>query len=82
MEIDGPTFVSKVAIFSNLGQGLSQKDGFFFIFDPNLEDGFFRTSFFKQEIHLCACLWLFNCCTFTILPKYCLKSLFFTKKVS
>ena len=42
MEIDGPTFVSKVAIFSNLGQGLSQKDGFFFIFYPNLEDGFIR----------------------------------------
>ena len=41
-EIDGPTFVSKVAIFSNLGQGLPQKDSFFFIFDSNLEDGFFR----------------------------------------
>ena len=51
MEIDGPTFVSKVAIFSNLGQGLSPKDCFFFIFGPNLEDGFFRENVgsFKQK---------------------------------
>ena len=42
MEVDGPTLLSKVAIFLNLGQGLSKKYGCFFIFDPNLEDGFFR----------------------------------------
>ena len=29
MGVDGPTFVPKVANFTNLGQGLSQNVGFF-----------------------------------------------------
>ena len=39
-----------------------------------------NVSSFEQEVHLCACLWLFDCCTFTALLKYCLKSNFFTNK--
>ena len=35
-----PPLSQKWLFFSNLGQGLAQKDGFFFIYDPNLEDGF------------------------------------------
>ena len=40
MEIDGPTFAQKWLFFSNLGKGLSQKVGFFFIFYSILEDSF------------------------------------------
>ena len=39
MEIDGPTFVPKVAIFTNLYQGLSHKVRFSF-FEPILRAGF------------------------------------------
>ena len=34
-----PPLSQKKLFFSNLGQGLSEKYGFFFIFDRNLEDG-------------------------------------------
>ena len=37
----GPTFVSKVANFTNLGQGLSKKVGFFLIFEQIVRPGFF-----------------------------------------
>ena len=40
MGIDGPTFVPKVANFTNLGKGLSQKAGFFLIFEPVVRTGF------------------------------------------
>ena len=36
MMIADPTFAEKVANFTNSGQGLSQKVGFFFIFEPVL----------------------------------------------
>ena len=37
MEIDGP---KKWLFFTNLGQGLSKKVGFFLIFEPNLRASF------------------------------------------
>ena len=57
MGIDGPTFVPKVASFTNLGQGLSQKVVLFRIFEPILWSEFFDKIFasFKQEINLCPC---------------------------
>ena len=76
--IDGPTFVPKIANFTNLGQGLSQKVGFFLIFfEPILRAGFFEknVSSFKQENH-----GPFSCCIFTTLFRYYLKGRFFTKK--
>ena len=42
MGIDGPTFIPKSGyFFTNLGQGLSRKVGFFLIFEPILQVGFF-----------------------------------------
>ena len=42
MGIDGPTFVPKSGyFFTNFGQGLSSKVGFFLIFSPILRVGFF-----------------------------------------
>ena len=41
MRINSPTFVPKGANFTNLGQGLSKKVGFFLIFEPVLRAGFF-----------------------------------------
>ena len=60
-------------IFTNLGQGLSQKVCFFLIFEQNV-------GFFKQEIYLRPCLWLFRCCIFTNLFKYYLKGRFSLKR--
>ena len=63
-----PPLSQKMANFTNLGQGLSQKGGFFLILEPILRAGFSDA--------LC----LFGCCIFTILSKYYLKGRFLTKK--
>ena len=43
MGTDVPTFVQKWLIFTNLGQCLSKKVGYFLIFEPCLLAGFFIT---------------------------------------
>ena len=69
MRIDGPTFVPKSGyFFTNSGQGLSQKVGFFSTFEPIFRAGFFDkmlalsnkkstfvlvSGFFKQHVKLC-----------------------------
>ena len=60
MGIDGSIFVPKSGFFTNLGQGLSQKVGFFLIFQQILRPGFLdKIGTLKHEIHLCLCFWLF-----------------------
>ena len=84
--------------YGNQWSHLCHKSGYFFLiwvkvwlkkmafssFMIQIRRWLFRqnVSSFKQEIHLCACLWRFECCTFTILNKYCLKSCFFAKNIS
>ena len=56
MEIDGPIFVPKVAIFFKFGSRSVSKSWLFLNFLSNFRRQLFRqnVSSFKQEIHLCA----------------------------
>ena len=72
MGIDGPTFASKGGyFFTNSGQGLSQKVGFFLLFGPILRSGFFgkmlRLSNKKSTFVLVSDF--FYCCISNIIPK-------------
>ena len=40
MDLDGPAFNPKSVFFTNLGQGLSHKVGFFLIFEQIVQSGF------------------------------------------
>ena len=53
-----PPLSQKVAYFSNLGQGLSQKVGFFLIFEPILRTGFFDKCWLFQTRNLPSPLFL------------------------
>ena len=84
MGIDGPTFLPKKwLVFTSLREGLSQKVGVFFIFEPILPVGFLNktlSGLFKQEMHLCPCFWCVGCCIFTVLFNCYSKGRFLNKK--
>ena len=71
----------KWLFFTNLGQGLSSKVGFFLIFYPILGDGFFdkMLALSNKKTTFVLVSGFFGCCIFTILFKYYLKSRFLTK---
>ena len=83
MGIDGPTFVPKKWLFfTNFGQGLSSKVGFFLMFWPTLRVGFFdkMLALSNKKSTFVLISGLFGCCIFTILFKNYLKCCFLTKK--
>ena len=84
MDINGPTFVPKVAFFTNLGQGLSQKISFFLIFEQTVRLGFLdkMSALLNQKSTFVLVSSFFGRCIYTVLPKYYLKSCFSTKKAS
>ena len=76
-----PPLSQKVAIFTNFGQGLSSKVGFFLIFGPILRAGFFdkMLALSNKKSTFVLVFGFFVCCIFTSLLKYYLKGRFFTK---
>ena len=83
MGIDGLTFVPKKwLVFTNLGKGLSQKVGFFFILVPILRAGFLTKCWlFQTRNQLLSLFTAFLAVGFiTVLLKCCLKGRFLTKK--
>ena len=75
-----PLSEKKWLFFTKLGKRVSEKVGFYLLFEPILGGGFLDQiiASFKQKIHLFLCVWLFGCCIFTILPKYYLEGRFST----
>ena len=69
-------------MFTNLGQGLSQKVGFFLIFEPILRACLFDNmlALSNKKSTFVPVSGLFGSCTLTILFKYYLKGRFFTEK--
>ena len=76
-----PPLSQKVAIFTNLGQGLSSEVGFSLIFWPILRAGFFdkMLALSNKKSTFVLVSGFFGCCILTILFKYYLKSRFLTK---
>ena len=72
-----PPLFDEVAIFTDLGQRIYKKGGFFLIFEPILQAGFS-----DKMLALCPCFWLFGCCTFTIYRKKWLSGKFIWTKVA
>ena len=79
-----PLLFQKVASFTNLGQGLSQKVGFFLMFEPILTADCFDKMLALSNKKSAFVLFSrsFGCCIFTILFKYYLKGSFLTEKPS
>ena len=77
-----PPLSQKVAFFANLGQGLSQKVGFFLIFQQIVQPGFLdkMLALSNKKCTFVLVSGFFGRCIFTILPKYYLKDCFFTKR--
>ena len=72
----------KVAIFTNFGQGLSSKVGFFLIFWPILRAGFFdkMLALSNKKSTFVLISGFFGCYIYTIFFKNYLKGPFLTKK--
>ena len=81
MGINGNLCPKKWLFFTNLGQDLSSKVGFFLIFHPILQAGFFdkMLALSNKKSTFVLVSGFFGCCIFTILFKYYLKSRFLTK---
>ena len=78
MEIDGPTFVPKLAFLANLGQGLSQKVTFLIfeqILRPGLLDKMFAPSNRKSTFVLVS--GFFGCCISKFSPNIICRRLLF-----
>ena len=83
MGINGPTFVPKKwLIFTNLGQGLSQKVSLFLISEPILRVGFFdkMLALSNKKSTFVLVSGFYGCCIVNILFKYYLKGHFLTKR--
>ena len=77
-----PPLSQKWLFFTNFGQGLSSKVGFFLIFWPIVQAGFFdkMLALSNKKSTFVLISGLFGCCIFTILFKNYLKCRFLTKK--
>ena len=76
-----PSSQKKWPIFTNLGQGLSQKVDFFLIFRPILRPGFFdkMLALLNKKSTFVLVSGFFGCCIFTTVFKQYSKGRFLTK---
>ena len=75
-----PPLSQKWLLLTNLGQGLSQKVGFFLIFEPIYELAFFYKMLTLSNEKSVLVSGSFGCCTFAVLLKFYLKGRLLTKK--
>ena len=81
MGTEVPPLITKVVFITNSGQGLSQKVGFFLLFEPILRAGFFNQmlALSNKKSTFVLVSGFFGCCIFTILFQYYSKGRFLSK---